>query len=50
MQLQFNKRISTMTGRVALVTGANGISGNAIIEALIRRPKEEWQVNDNLTQ
>ncbi|KAG8163754.1 hypothetical protein KVR01_007051 [Diaporthe batatas] len=31
-----------MTGRVAFVTGANGISGNAIIEELIRSKKEEW--------
>lgn len=29
-------------GRVALVTGANGISGNALIEHLIRQPKSEW--------
>jgi len=28
--------------RVALVTGANGISGNAIVEHLIRQPKSEW--------
>ncbi|KAK2601232.1 hypothetical protein N8I77_010696 [Diaporthe amygdali] len=31
-----------MTGRVAFVTGANGISGNAIIEQLIRTTREEW--------
>ncbi|KAM0199753.1 hypothetical protein ACHAQD_012050 [Fusarium lateritium] len=29
-------------GKVAFVTGANGITGNAIIEHLIRQPKSEW--------
>ncbi|KEF51433.1 uncharacterized protein A1O9_12582 [Exophiala aquamarina CBS 119918] len=28
--------------KVAFVAGANGVSGNAIIEYLIRRSKEEW--------
>ncbi|KAI9037295.1 SDR family oxidoreductase [Aspergillus affinis] len=28
--------------KVALVTGANGISGHAIVEHLIRRPDTEW--------
>ena len=28
--------------KVAFVTGANGITGNAIIEHLIRQPKTEW--------
>ncbi|KAF2843998.1 hypothetical protein T440DRAFT_512419 [Plenodomus tracheiphilus IPT5] len=28
--------------KVAFVTGANGISGNAIIEHLIRQPRGEW--------
>ncbi|TKX22881.1 hypothetical protein C1H76_4916 [Elsinoe australis] len=28
--------------KVALVTGVNGISGNAIVEHLIRLPKTEW--------
>jgi hypothetical protein len=28
--------------KVAFVTGANGITGNAVIEYLIRQPKEEW--------
>ncbi|KAI9037862.1 SDR family oxidoreductase [Aspergillus affinis] len=28
--------------KVALVTGANGISGHAIVEHLIRQPKSEW--------
>ncbi|KAK5046575.1 hypothetical protein LTR84_007336 [Exophiala bonariae] len=28
--------------KVAFVTGCNGISGNAIVEHLIRQPKEEW--------
>ncbi|KAL4905536.1 hypothetical protein BDW74DRAFT_185061 [Aspergillus multicolor] len=28
--------------KVAFVTGANGISGFAIIEHLVRQPKEEW--------
>ncbi|KAH7389970.1 hypothetical protein BKA66DRAFT_489447 [Pyrenochaeta sp. MPI-SDFR-AT-0127] len=31
-----------MHKRVALVTGANGISGNALIEHLIRQPRSEW--------
>ncbi|KEF54721.1 uncharacterized protein A1O9_09163 [Exophiala aquamarina CBS 119918] len=30
------------TPKVALVTGCNGISGNAIVEHLIRQPREEW--------
>ncbi|KAF5250379.1 hypothetical protein FANTH_4412 [Fusarium anthophilum] len=29
-------------GRVAFVTGVNGISGNAIVEYMIRQPKSEW--------
>ncbi|KAI8930869.1 hypothetical protein NX059_011886 [Plenodomus lindquistii] len=29
-------------GKVAFITGANGITGNAIIEHLIRRPASEW--------
>jgi nucleoside-diphosphate-sugar epimerase len=29
-------------GKVAFVTGANGITGNAIIEHLIRQPATEW--------
>ena len=29
-------------GKVAFVTGANGISGNAIVEHLIRTPPTEW--------
>lgn len=28
--------------RVAFVTGCSGISGNAIVEYLIRQPKSEW--------
>ncbi|PWY83404.1 NAD-dependent epimerase/dehydratase [Aspergillus heteromorphus CBS 117.55] len=28
--------------KVAFVTGANGVSGYAIVEHLIRQPKEEW--------
>jgi len=28
--------------KVAFVAGANGISGNAIVEHLIRTPKTEW--------
>lgn len=28
--------------KTAFVTGANGISGNAIVEHLIREPKPEW--------
>lgn len=31
-------------GKVAFVTGANGITGNAIIEHLIRKPESEWFV------
>lgn len=30
------------TPKVAFVAGANGISGNAIIEYLIRTPESEW--------
>ncbi|KAK7725923.1 hypothetical protein SLS63_007915 [Diaporthe eres] len=29
-------------GKVAFVTGANGITGNALIEHLIRQPASEW--------
>lgn len=28
--------------KVALVTGANGISGHAIVEYLVKTPKTEW--------
>lgn len=28
--------------KVAFVTGANGISGHAIVEHLIRQPESEW--------
>lgn len=31
-------------GKVAFVTGANGISGHAIIEHLIRTPESAWLV------
>ncbi|KAJ4191687.1 hypothetical protein NW759_016670 [Fusarium solani] len=34
--------MSPLKGKVALVTGANGITGNAIIEYLIRQPSTEW--------
>lgn len=30
------------TPKVAFVAGCNGVSGNAIVEFLIRQPKEEW--------
>lgn len=30
------------TPKVAFVAGCNGVSGNAIVEHLIRQPKEEW--------
>ncbi|KAH7146878.1 nucleoside-diphosphate-sugar epimerase GsfE [Dactylonectria estremocensis] len=30
------------TGKVAFVTGGNGISGNALVERLIRTPSDEW--------
>ncbi|RSL41292.1 hypothetical protein CEP53_012842 [Fusarium sp. AF-6] len=29
-------------GKVAFITGANGITGNAIVENLIRKPESEW--------
>lgn len=32
------------SGNVAFVTGANGISGHAIIEHLTRTDKKEWYV------
>lgn len=35
-------------GKVAFVTGANGITGNALIEHLIRQPSSEWYVTDNI--
>ena len=28
--------------KIAFVTGCNGVSGNALVEYLLRRPKEEW--------
>ncbi|KAF4540657.1 Nad-dependent epimerase dehydratase [Lasiodiplodia theobromae] len=31
------------TAKVAFVSGANGISGHAIVEQLIRKPKTEWR-------
>ena len=31
-----------MAPKVAFVTGANGISGFAMVEELIRKPKTEW--------
>lgn len=31
-----------LVGKVAFVTGCNGISGNAIVEHLIRTPKSDW--------
>jgi NAD(P)-dependent dehydrogenase (short-subunit alcohol dehydrogenase family) len=34
--------MSPLSGKVAFVTGANGITGFAIIEHLIRQPKAEW--------
>ncbi|PYI15340.1 NAD-dependent epimerase/dehydratase [Aspergillus violaceofuscus CBS 115571] len=34
--------MSLQPPKVAFVTGANGISGYAIVEHLIRQPKEEW--------
>ena len=36
--------MNPLTGKVAFVSGANGISGFAIIEHLIRQPKTEWYV------
>lgn len=34
--------INHHSGKVAFVTGANGITGNALIEHLIRQPASEW--------
>ncbi|KAM0332013.1 hypothetical protein ACHAQA_002279 [Verticillium albo-atrum] len=34
--------MSSPNAKVAFVTGANGITGNAIIEHLIRQPASEW--------
>lgn len=31
-----------MAPKVAFVTGGNGISGNALVEHLIRQPEHEW--------
>lgn len=31
-----------MSGKVALVTGCNGISGHAIAEHLTKQPDSEW--------
>ena len=31
-------------GKVAFVTGANGISGHAIIGHLVQQPAEEWYI------
>lgn len=36
--------MSPLSGKVAFVAGANGISGFAIIEHLVRQPKTEWYV------
>lgn len=35
-------------GKVAFVTGANGITGNALIEHLVRQPTSEWQVSKKM--
>jgi nucleoside-diphosphate-sugar epimerase len=34
--------MSPISGRTALITGVNGISGHAIVEHLIRQPRSEW--------
>jgi hypothetical protein len=34
--------MASPTPKVAFVTGCTGISGNAIVEYLIRQPKEQW--------
>ncbi|KAL1792315.1 hypothetical protein ACET3X_008822 [Alternaria dauci] len=34
--------MSPLPGRIALVTGVNGISGHAIVEHLISQPRSEW--------
>ena len=36
--------MTPLATKVAFVTGANGISGNALVEHLIRLPKTEWSV------
>jgi hypothetical protein len=36
------KMSSPRFGKTALVTGANGITGYAIIDHLVRQPKDEW--------
>ncbi|KAI2871856.1 hypothetical protein CBS76997_4373 [Aspergillus niger] len=34
--------IRPLTGKVAFVTGANGISGSAIVDYLVKQPANEW--------
>ncbi|UPL01960.1 hypothetical protein LCI18_012894, partial [Fusarium solani-melongenae] len=34
--------MTPLQSRVALITGGNGITGNALVEHLIRQPKSEW--------
>ncbi|KAJ6178270.1 nucleoside-diphosphate-sugar epimerase GsfE [Penicillium mononematosum] len=39
---------SNHSAKVALVTGANGISGHSIVEYLIRRPETEWWITTKI--
>ncbi|CAK7224271.1 hypothetical protein SEUCBS140593_005518 [Sporothrix eucalyptigena] len=34
--------MAPLNRKVALITGANGITGNALVEELIRQPESEW--------
>ncbi|KAF4548074.1 Hypothetical protein D9617_32g091940 [Elsinoe fawcettii] len=34
--------MTTTRPKIAFVTGCNGVSGNALVEYLIRQPKQEW--------
>lgn len=36
--------MTPLRGKVAFVTGANGITGNALVEHLIRQPESDWYV------
>jgi hypothetical protein len=44
LAIDLPSKMSSTKPKVAFVTGANGISGNAIVEHLIRTPKAEWLV------
>lgn len=36
--------MSSSQGKVAFVTGCNGITGYAVVEHLVRQPESEWFV------